>query len=68
MTAGMPASPWTAGRLGARGRPRPLFGRMIFQRALFSHDDPVLAAAFHLADVRYSWTAGRDETVTAPRA
>jgi len=53
-------------------RPRPVTVRAhhvgYFERAPFPRGDPVLAAAFHLADVRYSWTAGRDETVTAPRA
>jgi S-adenosylmethionine:diacylglycerol 3-amino-3-carboxypropyl transferase len=34
MTAGIPASPWTAGRLGTRGRPRLLFGAMYEDSAL----------------------------------
>jgi len=34
MTAGVPASPWTAGRLGTRGRPRLLFGATYEDAAL----------------------------------
>lgn len=37
-----------------------------FDHPPFSHAQPVLASAFRIADVDYSWRAGREQTIHAP--